>query len=59
LIGKRLLDYLFRFDFLKELYQLGNTYLYVNRKHDQSISEAYITQLEAAPVEVGDRDDLC
>jgi len=28
-------------------------------KHDQSISEAYITQLETAPVEVGDRDDLC
>ncbi len=31
LIGKRLLDYLFRFDFLKGLYRLGNTYLYVNR----------------------------
>ena len=28
-------------------------------KHDQSISEAYITQLEAAPVEVGDGEDLC
>ncbi len=31
LIGKMLLDYLFRFDFLKGLYQPGNTYLYVNR----------------------------
>ncbi len=31
LIGKRLLDYLFKFGFLKGLYQLGNTYLYVNR----------------------------
>ncbi len=31
LIGRRLIDYLFRFDFLKGLYHPGNTYFYVNR----------------------------